>query len=221
MCSTCFGHWVWVVSVLQAEACNTDTTQTQPRQISNTQRAKSKRTDVVIQQHSHKLLMMDILMSETCWAHKKWNKIASDIKLVFYSSTVTITHGPIHTIHLYKLLISLLSCQSILPLFRICMNFVQFTQSNALCQSMEQAHNSSSISKVHSDIIHSIPTAALVPFSSYEYKMVFWKYILNLPFKPSSKYPLYYLRYRCNEADSVMLAAFCSLWRLQSNHCNF
>ena len=30
---------------------------------------------------------MDILMSETCWAHK-WNKIASDIKLVFYSSTI-------------------------------------------------------------------------------------------------------------------------------------
>ena len=27
-------------------------------------------------------------MSETCWAHKKWNKIASYIKLVFYSSTV-------------------------------------------------------------------------------------------------------------------------------------
>ena len=26
-------------------------------------------------------------MSETCLAHKKWNKIASDIKLVFYSST--------------------------------------------------------------------------------------------------------------------------------------
>jgi len=26
------------------------------------------------------------IMSETCWAHKKWNKIASDIKLVFYSS---------------------------------------------------------------------------------------------------------------------------------------
>jgi len=33
---------------------------------------------------------MDILMSETCWAHNKWNKIASDIKLVFYSSTNTI-----------------------------------------------------------------------------------------------------------------------------------
>ena len=42
---------------------------------------------MVIQQNSRKPLMMDILMSETCWAHKKWNKIASDIKLVFYSST--------------------------------------------------------------------------------------------------------------------------------------
>jgi len=46
-------------------------------------------TDVVIHQHSHKLVMMGILMSETCWAHKKWNKIASDIKLVFHSSTIT------------------------------------------------------------------------------------------------------------------------------------
>ena len=44
-------------------------------------------TYMVIQQNSCKLLMMDILMSETFWAHKKWNKIASDIKLVFYSST--------------------------------------------------------------------------------------------------------------------------------------
>jgi len=31
-------------------------------------------TNVVIQQNSRKLLMMDILMSETCWEHKKWNK---------------------------------------------------------------------------------------------------------------------------------------------------
>ena len=29
---------------------------------------------VVIQQHSRRLLKMDILMSETCWAHKKWKK---------------------------------------------------------------------------------------------------------------------------------------------------
>jgi len=81
-------------SVLQASACNTDTAQTQSHQISNTQRTKNKTTDVVIQQHSRKLLMMDILMSETCWAHKKWNKIASDIKFVFYSSTITMMHGP-------------------------------------------------------------------------------------------------------------------------------
>ena len=51
---------------------------------------------VVIPQDSRKLLMMDILMSETCWAHKKWNKITSDIKLVFYSSTVTMMYGPIN-----------------------------------------------------------------------------------------------------------------------------
>ena len=33
---------------------------------SNTQRTGNKTTDVVIHQHSRKLLMMDILMSETC-----------------------------------------------------------------------------------------------------------------------------------------------------------
>jgi len=48
-----------------ASACNTGTTQTHPHQISNTQRTENKTTDVVIQQHSRKLLM-DILMSETC-----------------------------------------------------------------------------------------------------------------------------------------------------------
>ena len=53
-------------------------------------------TDVVIHQHSRKLLKMDILMSETCWAHKKWNKLASDIKLVFHSSTIAMLHGPIN-----------------------------------------------------------------------------------------------------------------------------
>ena len=70
-----------------ASACNTDTTQTQQHQISNTKRTENTTTDVFIQQQSRKLLMMVILMSKTCWAHKKWNKIDSDIKLVFYSST--------------------------------------------------------------------------------------------------------------------------------------
>jgi len=40
-------------------------------------------TSLVIEQNSHKLLMMAILMSKTCWAYKKWNKIISHIKLVF------------------------------------------------------------------------------------------------------------------------------------------
>jgi len=30
---------------------------------------ENKTTDVVIHQHSRKLLKMDILVSETCWAH--------------------------------------------------------------------------------------------------------------------------------------------------------
>jgi len=64
--------------------------------ISNAHRTKNNTTNVVIQQNSRKLLMMDILMSETCWAHKKWNKITSDFKLVFYSSAVIMMHGPIN-----------------------------------------------------------------------------------------------------------------------------
>jgi len=52
--------------VLQAEACNTDTTPTQPNRNSNTHRTKNNTTNVVIQQNSRKLLMIDILMSETC-----------------------------------------------------------------------------------------------------------------------------------------------------------
>ena len=92
--------WVWSGISVEgwscASACNTDTTPTQPHQISNTHRTKNKTTDVVIQRNSRKLLMMDILMSEICWVHKKWNKTASDIKLVFYSSTITMTHAPIN-----------------------------------------------------------------------------------------------------------------------------
>jgi len=67
--SKCVGDLVWLgLSSIRvaASACNTDNTQTQLHQISNTQRTKNKTTNVVIQQHSRKLLMMDILMSETC-----------------------------------------------------------------------------------------------------------------------------------------------------------
>ena len=88
--------WDLVVFILQASACKMNTTQNQPNQISNTQRTENKTTDVVMQQHSRKLLKIDRLMSETCWAHKKWNKIASDVKLVFHSSTISMMHGPIN-----------------------------------------------------------------------------------------------------------------------------
>jgi len=55
-----------VVSVLQDSACNTDTTPAHLHRNSNTHRTKNNTTNVVIQQNSRKLLMMDILMSETC-----------------------------------------------------------------------------------------------------------------------------------------------------------
>ena len=45
-----------------AEAYNTDTTPTQPHRNSNTYRAMNNTTNVVIQQNSCKLLMVDILM---------------------------------------------------------------------------------------------------------------------------------------------------------------
>ena len=51
---------------------------------------------MVIRQHSRKLLMVDILMSETCWAYKKWSKIVSDIKLVFHSLNITMMNVPIN-----------------------------------------------------------------------------------------------------------------------------
>ena len=84
--------------IICVSACKTSTTQNQPHQISNTQRTENKTTNVVIQQHSRKLLMMDILMSKTCWAHKKWNKIASDVKLVFQSSSEVCPFGPKPTV---------------------------------------------------------------------------------------------------------------------------
>ena len=67
--SMCVGVSVWLgwsgISVA-GSACNTDTTLAQPHRNSNTHRTKNNTTNVVIQQNSRKLLMMDILMSETC-----------------------------------------------------------------------------------------------------------------------------------------------------------
>ena len=98
---------------LKPEACNTDTTPNQPHRNSNKHRTKNNTTNVAIQQNGRKLLMMDMLMSEIFWAHKKWNKIASDIKLVFYSSTITMMHGPIN-IRIFIALILVMFCKKLL-----------------------------------------------------------------------------------------------------------
>ena len=60
-----------VVFVLQVEALVLQPAKRTPPNISrsknsNTQRTENKTTDVVIHQHSRRLLKMDILMSETC-----------------------------------------------------------------------------------------------------------------------------------------------------------
>ena len=96
--SFCCG-WYLVVFVLQAEAlqpAKRRPPKTSRSKSSNTQQTENKTTDVVIHQRSRKFPKMDILMSETRWAHNKWNKIASDIKLVFHSSTIAMMHGPIN-----------------------------------------------------------------------------------------------------------------------------
>ena len=104
-----------------SEACDYSvefhSTPTQPHRNSNTHRTKYNTTNVVIQQHSRKLLMMDILTSETCWAHKKWNKIASDIKLVFLFSTITMMHGPINISKICKFIQFFFSIKFFSPSF--------------------------------------------------------------------------------------------------------
>ena len=53
-------------SIIRAAACNPDTTPAEPHLISNTQQTTNETTNVIIQQHTRKLLMMSILMPETC-----------------------------------------------------------------------------------------------------------------------------------------------------------
>jgi len=62
-----------VVSGLPAEASasSPDTTLAELHPNPNTQQSQNNTANVVVQQHSHKLLKMDILMPETCWVSKK------------------------------------------------------------------------------------------------------------------------------------------------------
>ena len=93
--SFCYGRFL-VVFICRLKPANRTPPNTSRNKCSRTQRTENKKTDVVIQQHSRKVLKMDILMSETCWAHNKWNNIASVIKLVFHSSKIAMMHGPIN-----------------------------------------------------------------------------------------------------------------------------
>jgi len=61
--SLCVGDSVWLdCSVIRVAGF----TRNQPHRNSNTHRTKNNTTNVVIQQNSRKLLIMDILMSEIC-----------------------------------------------------------------------------------------------------------------------------------------------------------
>ena len=57
--------------------------------------------------------MMGIVVPETCWAYKKYNKIINGVYLVSYSSVITMMHFPINirwNIHLLQLLETLNLC---------------------------------------------------------------------------------------------------------------
>ena len=85
--------WVWVVSVLQAEGFSFIlqhghySNPAAPNLQHTTNR--EQKTDVVIQQHSRKLLMIDVLMSETCWVYKKWKKNSKwhQVSLLFFKDS--------------------------------------------------------------------------------------------------------------------------------------
>ena len=59
---------------VELPACNTDAMPTQSTPKHQHTSNQEHTANVVIQQNSRKLLMMDILMSATYWAHKKRNK---------------------------------------------------------------------------------------------------------------------------------------------------
>ena len=106
-------------------------------------------------------------------------------------------HWFIHTFNVPRSLPTSLLQQHTIPFsFRISINLVQFTQSNAFCHSMKQAHISSFLSKVCSDIILSTPIASQIPsLLNPNWSL---KYNLNVHFSPSSKYPGYCLCCMCS-----------------------
>jgi len=70
MSETCWVHTKWSFSFSLQHGYHSNPTTPKHQHTTN----QKHTTNVIIQQNSRKLLTMDILMSETCWAHKKWNK---------------------------------------------------------------------------------------------------------------------------------------------------
>ena len=67
LCVGAFGAGgFWWCSFCRLQPATRMAPKTSRTKSSNTQRTENKTTDVVNQQHSRKLLMMNILMSETC-----------------------------------------------------------------------------------------------------------------------------------------------------------
>jgi len=69
-----------------AIACSQDTTPAYVRLTSNLQQRKKETTSVVI---SRELLVMSIVVPETCLAYKKCNKIISSIYLALFLQLIT------------------------------------------------------------------------------------------------------------------------------------
>ena len=95
------------------------------------------------------------------------------------------------------MLISLPSRPSLPIPFTICIYLLQFTRPDAFCLSVKQLRNFSSMSKVPSDIILCIPTAALNAFSYSESELISSKYDFDFSFSPSSLYLRHFLSFPC------------------------
>ena len=91
--------WVRVVSVQQASACYTNTTLTQPNRYSNTHRNKNTDQcgDTIEKSQTPDEGCINV-RNKLSIEEVKQKLITSDIKLVSYSSTITMMHGPIYII---------------------------------------------------------------------------------------------------------------------------
>lgn len=109
---------------------------------------------------------------------------------------------------MYNLLLSLLSSQSIQVSSRISINLVQLTRSNALCQSMKQAHSSSSTFLLRYDTILSTPVASVVTFP-----------LLNLNWSSSSTYSIFLSIHLRSTLPTIFVVCAVKLIVWWSLHC--